>query len=212
MKKWAATTSMILVLLSTGIAHSQSMMSGQNSPGGVRVAPRRPGATQPSGFAQPPGFARRQNFVNHPGFVNRPGFVRHPGFARSSGFSRAARFPFWPGFVTNRVYFVRGGVLAPWPYWYNSPPPSYAPSQYWAYCQNPEGYYPYVQECPGGWVPVVPTPPAPEGWQSAPDNYQPPMDGGTSSDDIREQLERSRAESNGLDISLETTPGSRLSP
>lgn len=33
---------------------------------------------------------------------------------------------------------------------------------YWYYCQNPQGYYPYVQQCPGGWMTVVPpaTPPA----------------------------------------------------
>ena len=32
---------------------------------------------------------------------------------------------------------------------------------YWYYCQNPQGYYPYVKNCPGGWMKVVPnvTPP-----------------------------------------------------
>jgi hypothetical protein len=30
---------------------------------------------------------------------------------------------------------------------------------YWHYCSNPAGYYPYVQQCPGGWQRVVPTPP-----------------------------------------------------
>jgi hypothetical protein len=30
---------------------------------------------------------------------------------------------------------------------------------YWYYCANPAGYYPYVQQCPGGWQRVVPTPP-----------------------------------------------------
>ncbi|MCK9608465.1 MAG: hypothetical protein M0R33_18655 [Methylomonas sp.] len=24
------------------------------------------------------------------------------------------------------------------------------PANYWHYCPNPEGYYPYVKECPGG--------------------------------------------------------------
>ncbi len=32
-------------------------------------------------------------------------------------------------------------------------------SGYWYYCENPDGYYPYVKECPGGWQKVVPTPP-----------------------------------------------------
>ena len=31
--------------------------------------------------------------------------------------------------------------------------------QYWYYCQNPQGYYPYVGECPDGWQQVAPQPP-----------------------------------------------------
>jgi hypothetical protein len=33
-----------------------------------------------------------------------------------------------------------------------------APSD-WFYCRNPEGYYPYVKQCPGGWQRVAPQPP-----------------------------------------------------
>jgi hypothetical protein len=39
---------------------------------------------------------------------------------------------------------------------YVQPPP---PQPYWYYCDNPSGYYPYVQQCPGGWRQVNPTPP-----------------------------------------------------
>lgn len=35
------------------------------------------------------------------------------------------------------------------------------PSGYWYYCTSPEGYYPYVKECPNGWQQVEPTPSAP---------------------------------------------------
>jgi hypothetical protein len=35
--------------------------------------------------------------------------------------------------------------------------PSSAPPV-WYYCDNPQGYYPYVQQCPGGWRTVSPTP------------------------------------------------------
>lgn len=38
-------------------------------------------------------------------------------------------------------------------------PPVYEqqpPQPYWYYCQNPGGYYPYVQQCPNGWLQVVP--------------------------------------------------------
>lgn len=36
--------------------------------------------------------------------------------------------------------------------------------QYWYYCRKPQGYYPYVERCPGGWLKVVPdtTPPKEE--------------------------------------------------
>ena len=40
-----------------------------------------------------------------------------------------------------------------------SAPPAPAPANYW-YCDNPQGYYPYVQSCSNGWqsVPTTPTP------------------------------------------------------
>lgn len=31
-------------------------------------------------------------------------------------------------------------------------------TNYWYYCQNPEGYYPTIKECPGGWLQVAPQP------------------------------------------------------
>lgn len=44
-----------------------------------------------------------------------------------------------------------------------SPPPLQAsqpaPSNDWFYCRKPDGYYPYVKECPGGWQRVAPQPP-----------------------------------------------------
>jgi len=40
------------------------------------------------------------------------------------------------------------------------PPPTnqQLPSGYWYYCDNPQGYYPYVNECPQGWRQVDPVP------------------------------------------------------
>ena len=44
-----------------------------------------------------------------------------------------------------------------------APPPVYVqpppPQPYWYYCDNPPGYYPYVQQCSGGWRQVNPVPP-----------------------------------------------------
>lgn len=37
-------------------------------------------------------------------------------------------------------------------------PPGMAPG-YWYYCDDPQGYYPYVGDCPNGWQQVTPQPP-----------------------------------------------------
>jgi hypothetical protein len=76
---------------------------------------------------------------------------------------------FWPGYYPGPYYY---------PYYYPpvvavpSAPSQYiergegqaAPQQqsgYWYHCSNPEGYYPYVKECPGGWEQVTPQPSPP---------------------------------------------------
>jgi len=45
----------------------------------------------------------------------------------------------------------------------NAAPPvqAQAPSSgsYWYHCKKPDGFYPYVKECPAGWEKVSPTPP-----------------------------------------------------
>jgi len=60
-------------------------------------------------------------------------------------------FFFWPG---------------PYPY-YPAPYSYYAPAAepaaplmvdpYWYYCEEAAAYYPYVKECAGGWLPVLPS-------------------------------------------------------
>jgi hypothetical protein len=60
------------------------------------------------------------------------------------------------------------GFYAPPPVIIQQPPPVYVqPEQqeenYWYYCPDPQGYYPYIQNCASGWMKVVPdaTPPNP---------------------------------------------------
>jgi len=86
------------------------------------------------------------------------------------------------GHGNTRVYIGGSFWLGPpaWgpayygPGYYYPPPPYYAPApvivqqtpqyveraqadaDYWYYCENPRGYYPYVRTCPGGWMRVVP--------------------------------------------------------
>jgi hypothetical protein len=79
-----------------------------------------------------------------------------------------------------------------WPYSSNyssdvatAPPVYNEPEQqqpyYWYYCTGPQGYYPYVKSCPGGWLTVVPnvTPPPPSPGLTAPPSgvYPPPATG-----------------------------------
>ncbi len=73
------------------------------------------------------------------------------------------------GVVIGAPFWGWGWGWGPWgyPYGYYNPPvvveqqaPVYvqpeAQTQYWYYCQSAQGYYPYVQQCPGGWMQVVP--------------------------------------------------------
>jgi hypothetical protein len=41
-----------------------------------------------------------------------------------------------------------------------APPPQTAQAGYWHYCAAAKAYYPYVNECPGGWQRVAPQPPS----------------------------------------------------
>ena len=78
----------------------------------------------------------------------------------------------WPWYFAPPPY----SYYPPYPYYppvvtVPSEPPTYieqgeedaepAPAQessYWYYCEKPQGYYPYVRECPGGWQKVPPRP------------------------------------------------------
>jgi hypothetical protein len=84
----------------------------------------------------------------------------------------------WGGGFWGPRVFVGGPFWYPWGYGYGYPysypypvysqpvveqaPAVYTqqtlPPQYWYYCQNPPGYYPYVRECTAGWLQVAPQP------------------------------------------------------
>jgi hypothetical protein len=53
-------------------------------------------------------------------------------------------------------YYGPPAVVVPAPSRDYDPPAPPPPEEYWYYCRNPEGYYPYVETCPGGWMKVVP--------------------------------------------------------
>jgi hypothetical protein len=63
--------------------------------------------------------------------------------------------PYYPYYASPPVVEQQAPV-------YVEPTPQREEQSYWYYCQNPEGYYPYVQNCPGGWMKVVPQPAPPK--------------------------------------------------
>ncbi len=93
----------------------------------------------------------------------------HGGFhGGHSGFHSSFFFGFgpgiWPGYYAGYYPYYWGAPVVGWPYdppVVNEGPPAYGePEQqqpyYWYYCQDPQGYYPYVKGCPGGWMTVIP--------------------------------------------------------
>jgi hypothetical protein len=66
----------------------------------------------------------------------------------------------YPYPYTYPYYQVPPLVINQQPEVYVQPAPQLEQKQiYWYYCENPNGYYPYVKQCPGGWMKIVPTPP-----------------------------------------------------
>ena len=67
--------------------------------------------------------------------------------------------PYYPGSYYPGPYYYPPAVAVP------SSPPVYveqeplSPQQYWYFCNRPQGYYPYVKQCPSGWQQVMPQPP-----------------------------------------------------
>jgi hypothetical protein len=77
-------------------------------------------------------------------------------------------FPGYWGYPTPYPYYPYNPYYPPVVTVPSSPPvyieqgqqqPATPPQHYWYYCSNPQGYYPYVRECPTGWQAVAPQPP-----------------------------------------------------
>ena len=100
--------------------------------------------------------------------------MHHSTYARHGGVSG------WHGYHHGHGFYGYWPVYFPWTYgfalpyygtsFYSDAPVTYfeagpdgvvQPSTLWYYCRNPEGYFPYVKECPSGWqtVPAQPVPP-----------------------------------------------------
>ena len=87
-------------------------------------------------------------FLFMPGYYPRPYY--YPPYYYSPYYASPYYYP--PAVVTvpaePPVYIERGEVAEPAP----------QASASWYYCADPQGYYPYVEQCPGGWQAVSPRP------------------------------------------------------
>jgi hypothetical protein len=143
-------------------------------------------------MSDPQGGVSGSGFMRPPFPTRPPVFVRPPFFRRFPGFFGSGLFvhPFETAAPSTYVNVYPAPVYAPYP--------GYAQAQYWAYCRSTQAYYPYVTECPGGWLPVAPTstpPPAPARVSNDTEHElkQAPA-GGMPIEELRERIARSRAD------------------
>lgn len=66
--------------------------------------------------------------------------------------------PGWWGAPAYDYYQAPPVVIQQEPPVYVQPPSQVEEHSYWYYCRQPQGYYPYVKRCPGGWLKVFPSP------------------------------------------------------
>lgn len=118
-------------------------------------------------------------------YYGRGGYYRGSPYYGKGGYYHGGHHHggYWSGgvWIAPGFGWYYGGPWWGWPYYpyypyytyppvvVENPPPIYVdptPEQqepgYWYYCKNPEGYYPYVQQCPGGWTKVSPSPMPPD--------------------------------------------------
>ena len=63
--------------------------------------------------------------------------------------------PGWWGPYPYYPYYPETPVIEEQPPYVQQAPEAEQP-HYWYFCQDPQGYYPYVKNCPKGWQRVVP--------------------------------------------------------
>jgi len=103
-----------------------------------------------------------------------PGYARGWGHYHGSGYYHGPRYYFgggvwigpgwggWGPWWWDPPYYPEPPVIQQQPPVYVQPAPQPEEQNYWYYCLNPQGYYPYVKHCPKGWMKVIPSPVPPD--------------------------------------------------
>lgn len=132
----------------------------------------------PSDAGQTNVFVGGRYSGGHSGYGGHSGWRGYHAGGGHHQHSSGSRFYFGTTFLYGPPWYSYPGYPAYpyYPYYYaappvviETPPPVYVQpdtraeqeAYYWYYCQDPQGYYPYIKSCPGGWMKVVPdtTPP-----------------------------------------------------
>jgi hypothetical protein len=120
------------------------------------------GGHPPGGGGPPPGgWAHPYGGWGHP---PSGGWGHHGGGSQFFFGGSVVLGPWWPWYP----YYPYYSYYPYYPYYAPAPAavvqqqspvdaqPASSQADYWYYCQDPQGHYPYVQSCPGGWMKVVP--------------------------------------------------------
>jgi hypothetical protein len=67
--------------------------------------------------------------------------------------------PYYPYYYAEPPVVIR--QQPPLYYYEQQAPQVQEQPYYWYFCRESNAYYPYVKQCPGGWLKVVPSPPPP---------------------------------------------------
>jgi hypothetical protein len=92
------------------------------------------------------GHERRGEHFEHRGGHGEFGLFVGPGW-------EDPYYPYYPPYESTPV------IVEPPQDLYVQPNPQAEAPDYWYFCQETQGYYPYVKECPKGWMKVVPSAP-----------------------------------------------------
>jgi hypothetical protein len=166
---WVIVIGLAVVLVTGPPLPAAAMGGGGHGSGGGGMSGGFHGGGEGMGMGMGGGFQG-----GHGQFHGGPGNF-HGGHGEFHGNTRVFIGGFgwwgWPG------WWGLGWWATPYPYYYGYASPvvvQQAPTQYiqqdpgspsaapyWYYCPNAGAYYPYVKDCPGGWMQVVPQPASP---------------------------------------------------
>lgn len=121
--------------------------------GGGGVAARSGGRDFGTRSGRSGGYAVRDRYYSG----NRSHFSGSIWIGPGWGFWDPFYYPYYYPYPSYRYYPAPSVVVPQQPEEYITPDSqSEEEGGYWYFCRKPEGYYPYVERCPSGWMKVVP--------------------------------------------------------